>query len=251
MTPTADRMTFPTLEGRRMLSATGGPASPLLWALVASTIVHTAVVAMPPALPGMAPTTRAEQGTTLEATLLPASAAQADVEPTSVVTASPIAIANQDATTSLQSPASTPQPPAPARALLGVGSPNLQIAGKALADNNRLGDLLSKRMAEAPVEVDFPARPKEPIRVRYPEAALAAGREGSVAVWVLVSPEGTPDEVTVVDGPPEFADAVVAAINEAHFIPAQNNLVPMRYALAFQFDFALGASAPGAITAKR
>lgn len=233
-----------------MFSATGGLASPLLWALVASTIVHTAVVAMPPALPGRAPTARAEQGTTLEATLLPASAAQADVEPTSVVTASPIAIARQDATTSLQSPASAPQPPAAARALLGVGSPNLQIAGKPLVDNNRLGDLLTRRMAEAPVEVDFPARPKAPIRVRYPEAALAAGREGSVAVWVMVSPEGTPDEVTVVDGPPEFADAVVAAINDAQFIPAQNNLVPMRYALAFEFDFVIGAIAPGAITAK-
>lgn len=251
MTPSADRVPVLSPDGRRMLSATDGPASPLLWALVASTIVHTAMVAMPPALPGRDSATRAEQGATLVATLLPASTAQAEVQPTAVVTASPMAIANQEATTSLQSPMSAPQPPVAARSLLGVGSPNLQIAGKVLADRNRLGDLLSRRMAEAPVEVDFPARPKAPIRARYPEAALAAGREGSVAVWVMVSPEGTPDEVTVVDGPPEFADAVVAAINDARFVPAQNNLVPMRYALAFEFDFTLGAIAPGTIAAKR
>jgi TonB family protein len=233
-----------------MLSAAGGHASPLLWALLASAIVHTAVVAMPPALPGKATGARAEQGTTLQATLLPANAAQVEDQPAAVAAASPITLVNHDATISLQSP-TTPQPPAAARSRPGVGSSNVEIAAKSLVDLNRLGELVTRRMAEAPVEVDYPARPREPIRVRYPEAALAAGREGSVAVWVLVSPEGTPDEVTVVDGPPEFADAVVAAVRDAHFVPAQNNLVPMRYALAFEFDFALGAPAPGAIAARR
>ena len=234
-----------------MLFASGGQASPLLWALLASTFVHTALVAMPAALPGKAPDARGDQGTLLQATLLPAITPQVEDPSAAADTPSLITIAAHGAAASLPPPSNVPQPPAAARTMLGVGSPNLQIAGRPLADNDRLGDLLSQRMAEAPVEVDFPARPKEPIRVRYPEAALEAGREGSVAVWVMVSPEGTPDEVTVVDGPPEFADAVVAAVKEAHFVPAQNNLVPMRYALAFQFDFALGAPAPGAITAKR
>jgi TonB family protein len=250
VTSSADRVPVVAPDDHRMLLASGGQASPLLWALLASTIVHTALVAMPPALPGKASGARAEQGTTLQATLLPANSAQAE-DQTAPAGTPPITIANQAASVSLPSPASAPQPAAATRSLLGVGSSNVQIAAQTLVDLNRLGDLLSRRMAEAPVEVDFPARPSEPIRVRYPEAALAAGREGSVAVWVLVSPEGTPDEVTVVDGPPEFADAVVAAVKEAHFVPAQNNLVPMRYALAFQFDFALGSPAPGAIAAKR
>jgi TonB family protein len=234
-----------------MLFAAGGQASPLLWALLASTFVHTALVAMPPALPGRAPDARSEQGTTLQATLLPAVTPQAEVPPAAADTPSPITIAAQGAAASLPAPSSVPQPPAAARSTPGVGLPDVEIVAKTLVDLDRLGDLLSRRMAEAPVEVDFPARPKAPIRVRYPEAALAAGREGSVAVWVMVSPEGAPDEVTIVDGPPEFADAIVAAINDARFVPAQNNLVPMRYALAFEFDFAIGAPATGAITAKR
>jgi TonB family protein len=234
-----------------MLIASGGQVSPLLWALLASTFVHTALVAMPAALPGRAPDVRGEHVTMLLATLLPATTPQTDEPPAAVDTPSLITMATPAAAASLPPPSNAPQPPAAARSALGVGSPNVQITGTALADRDRLGELLSRRMAEAPVEVDFPARPKAPIRVRYPEAALAARREGSVAVWVMVSPEGTPDEVTVVDGPPEFADAVVAAINEAKFVPAQNNLVPMRYALAFEFDFTLGAIAPGAIAAKR
>jgi TonB family protein len=150
-------------------------------------------------------------------------------------------------------PSAIKSPTAPAAAI-GVGAVGeVQVDGMPLQDINRLGDVLTRQRAEFPTEIDAPVRIKEAIRVRYPAAAMAAGREDSVAVWAIVDPRGDPDEVLVLDGTPEFAEAVVAAVKATKFVPAQNDLLPRRYPIALEFRFVLGegAATDGATVARQ
>jgi TonB family protein len=226
----------------------------LLWALVASAAVHTAFVAMPLVLPGHRPGAIADPGVAMQATLVATLDQRADTQtnPQLAVAAetSPIQFAPQDiAAPPLPLAAAVPHPPSAPPRLLGVdGSTDVRIDGALLVDRGRLGDLYSRQVGEFPVEVDFPARLNEKIRARYPAAALAEGREDSVAVWVVVDTQGAPEEIVVADGSEEFADAVVAAVRNARFLPAQNNLVPIRFPLALEFHFTIGRRAVAGAT---
>ncbi len=166
---------------------------------------------------------------------------------------SPLKIASQDMPVTSDVPPIPPgaltHPPSAAPPLLGVGGfGEVRVDGVPLADKDRLGEALSRQMSEFPVEVDFPVRLSETIRAQYPPAALAAGREDSVAVWIVVDGQGLPEEVLVTDGQEEFAGAVIAAVRSAHFVPAQNNLVPIRFPLALEFHFVIGARDATAVT---
>jgi TonB family protein len=143
--------------------------------------------------------------------------------------------------------------PAPERAALqplpaAVPGPATRVAGLALADRGRLGDYLARQLAEFPREIDYAAKPETAISAPYPAAAIAAGTQGSVAVWAVVSETGEAEEVVAVDGPELLAEAAVAAVRKARFKPAHNNLKPIRYPVALEFRFAL-SGAPGAMVA--
>ena len=220
----------------------------LLWALVASTVVHSALVALPRTVPGRGANLLPDRGVALQAVL----AAPEDQQPDATADRQPV-VAPIEAPSPLQIaardvPATPDVPPVPSGALahspaatpplLGVGGfGEVNVDGVPLADKDRLGEALSRQMSEFPVEVDFPVRMNEAIRAQYPPAALAAGREDSVAVWIVVDAQGLPEEVLVTDGQEEFAAAVIAAVRAAHFVPARNNLVPIRFPLALEFRF--------------
>ena len=224
----------------------------LIWALVASTVVHSALVALPRTVPGRGANLLPDRGVALQAVL----AAPEDLQPDTTADRQPV-VAPIEAPSPLQIaardvPATADVPPVPSGALahppaatpplLGVGGfGEVNVDGVPLADKDRLGEALSRQMSEFPVEVDFPVRMNEAIRAQYPPAALAAGREDSVAVWIVVDAQGLPEEVLVTDGQEEFAGAVIAAVRAAHFVPARNNLLPIRFPLALEFRFAIGA----------
>lgn len=233
------------------LTASGALPTSLFWALVASTVVHSALVAMPRVLPNHPPSAMADPGVTLQASLVAPKDKHADqiadhqAELAVAAVSSPMQPAAQDVSVpALPFASAVPRTPSAPPPLLAVGgATDVRIDGRSLEDRNRLGELLSRQMTEFPVEVDFPARVNEKIRARYPPAALAAGREDSVAVWIVVDAQGAPEEILVADGAEEFADAVVAAVKHARFVPAQNNLVPIRYPLALEFHFTVGPEA--------
>src|SRR4029453_12225853 len=130
--------------------------SPLLWALVASTVVHTAFVAMPRTLPGQG-TSAANAGVALQATLVAPDYHRGDVS-----------VADASSFRQFLAPvppppmlavAPAPLPQSPSQQFLGVGgSANVRVDGELLANSERLGELLSRQQSEFPVEVDSPAR---------------------------------------------------------------------------------------------
>lgn len=224
----------------------GSPTLTLFWALTASVAVHAGIVAATlagSARPGVAALTSRPLVATLTTLQAPP-----PPDPVIVSTPAPTVLATHVAVPA-HPPAPTPAPappapaePAPKGPAHGLGP--LEITGEPLADKNRLGDYMNRQLVEFPVEVDSPAKLGEKIVVRYPTAALVAGREGSVAVWVVVDPEGVPSEIQVLDGTEEFANEVVAALRAAQFIPARNNLKPVPYPISLEFQFRIGTGEP-------
>ena len=78
---------------------------------------------------------------------------------------------------------------------------------------------------------------------------MRAGREDAVAVWIVVDASGAPEEITITEGSEEFAQAVVLAIKDTQFLPARNNLQPIRFPLALEFRFAINAPALAGVKA--
>jgi len=229
----------------------------LLWALVASAVVHSALVALPRALPGHGSLADDDRGIVLQAALVRPPVKQGDPLPDPqpevglADTLSPMQLAAQDSALPPAGPplphGAVPPPLSPLPPRLGVGgSGDVRIDGMPLAERDRLGEMLSRQLSEFPVEVDFPVRLTETIRAKYPPAALAEGREDSVAVWIVVDAQGAPAEIVVTDGQEEFASAVVEAVRSAHFVPARNNLEPIRYPIALEFRFAIDPQTVGA-----
>lgn len=242
--PTTDRaLTLPAAGSPSGGRAAGGLSAPLLWAVIGSIVVHTAFVAMPQSLPRRGSSAADDQGPPLQATLVTPPAQPAELK-TDVAVAdvpSPIQLAAQEAVATPLPPATVDQRPqsSPA-AVVGVGAGDVRIDGALLTDRSRMGEAWTRQMTEFPIEVDYPARLDEKILARYPPAALAAGREDSVAVWIVVDANGVADEVVVLDGSEEFANAVVAAVKQARFLPAQNNLLPIRFPISLEFRFVIG-----------
>ncbi len=120
---------------------------------------------------------------------------------------------------------------------LDANATDVPVAGVVLADHNRLGPFLQRQIAEFPVEMDSPVRIGAPIVARYPAAALRDGLDTTVVVWVVVGWNGRADEVEVSDGDPLLAEAVIAAVKDAQFVPARNRLLATRYPIALEFRF--------------
>lgn len=236
---------MPDTDAPRM-RASALPA-PLLWALVASAAVHSAFVAMPLGTPGSRPSAATNPGVAIQALLIPAVAPAPDAaaELAAAVAVGvdplPVELAQQAAPIPEQKIAVVASAQVPSPALGAGGVVDVRVEGQLLADTDRLGELRTRQMSEFPVEIQFPVKLKDALRARYPPAALAAGREDSVAVWIVVDVSGAVEEVTVTEGSEEFANEVLAAIKDVQFVPARNYRQPIRYPLALEFRFAINA----------
>lgn len=230
------------------------PRSVLGWAIVASLAVHGVLLALH--FGGFAGGRPVAAFTMLYASLQPLrSAVEEPVAPAVIETPSDVALAAlATAPAAAHEPAAAPtEKPATiaGNAARTAEGPNLaRVQGEVLADRSRLGDLYARQITEFPIEIDHPVRLLEPVVARYPKAALAQRREENVGVWVVVNAEGAAEEVQVLDGAPEFAEVVVAAVNAAKFVPAENRLRKIRYPLSLEFRFRADAgSVAGAATA--
>jgi TonB family protein len=224
---------------------------PLVFALAASAVVHSALVLMPRAWPNHGSSAVTDHGVTLQAALVVPVEQQQETEapqpvqlsalssPSLIRIANPVLAMPPAAHSESTQPAMAGAMPKPPTSLAVGGAADLEIDGQLLSDRSRLGDLLTRELSEFPVEVSFPVRLKDRIRVKYPPAALLAGREESVTLWIIVDNQGAPAEIQVAQGSKEFADAAMAAVNEARFLPAERKLMPIRYPIAIEFHFAL------------
>jgi TonB family protein len=121
-----------------------------------------------------------------------------------------------------------------------AGVDAIEVPAAPLADRTRLGGWLVRQGNEFQTEVDRPVRVDGKLVARYPDQALAEGREDSVVLWIVVGASGSVDEVYLVEGTEEFGAEAVAAVRAARFMPAEDNLVAIRYPIALQFDFRAG-----------
>ncbi len=231
-------------------------STPLLCALVASVVVHTglAIATFSEGAPGSLP----DPGVRLRAALLvPVQPSTAELVAVAAPSPDPFPVMTANAPSPRKlaieaaplRPVTAPPAPSPAQKpelvspIGNSGFGELTVAAEPLQDRDRLGDLVTRQINEFPVELDFPARLGNPIVARYPPQALAEGREGSVAVWLVVDTDGTVLELHLADGDEEFAAMAVAALEGARFVPAHNYLKPIRYPLALEFRFVIDAKA--------
>jgi TonB family protein len=226
------------LDNLRWSGTADAAASPLVWAALLSVALHGALAVMPPAPAGGGIHATFDRFTPISATLS-APAAEASAAEAVLATAGPLR--EPDIALPASPPTAATQAVAPHTPMrFGNGVPGgILVQPEMLEDRNRLGDLLSRQISEFPVEIDMPVRLRDPIAVRYPAAPLAAGRQGSVVVWIVVNAQGKADEVQVVDGAEEFSAAVLEALRDIYFLPAQNNTRLIAYPLSLEFSFRL------------
>lgn len=215
----------------------------LPWALGASVAVHASLVAVAAlegsGTPGYAPAPEV----VLSATLVPAHAAPSPVM--TIDAPSPLALP-ADLMMLMPVPAPLQRIALTHEALAAPVAPvagrfeDVRVAGALLQDRARLGDFYARTLGEFPHEIDMPSRVADTILAQYPPEALAAGIEGSVVVWAVIDETGTPAEVDVADGPAELAEAALAAVRQARFLPARNNMQPIRFPIALEFRFSAG-----------
>lgn len=225
----------------------------LPWAIAASVAVHGGLLVAH--FGGIDGGRVATAPSTLYATLQRAPAVAEPLPPPALAAPATTTIAATPDAVSEMAPSAPP--PVHAAKARGTATPPgntlalPRVPAQPLADRNRLGELFARQLVEFPIEVDRPARMVEPIAARYPAGALAEGREDSVGVWVVVSVDGTAEEVQVIDGSPEFAAEVVAAINAARFEPAQNRHYRIRFPIALEFHFRADTAGAAVATAAR
>ena len=217
----------------------------LMWALGASVAIHAGTLVATlggNALPGVASITPR----VLEAVLTPVrTSAQGSI----VVENHADFPATADTAVALSAAApSAVSPPKAVRKASTHGVAALAVSAEPLVDKGRLGDYLARQLSEFRAEIDRPVRIENPIIAGYPSIALREGREESVVVWIVVNEMGQAEEVDVIEGSPEFAQAVTVAIYAAKFLPAEQKLEPIRYPIALEFRFRLNE--PGAVAQK-
>jgi len=89
-------------------------------------------------------------------------------------------------------------------------------------------------------EVDFPARPVEPIRPAYPPRLRALGIEGEVEARVIVLPDGSVGGARLVTSThDDFTVAVHEALREARFHPARRRGEPVSSWVTVRLRFRL------------
>ncbi len=145
-----------------------------------------------------------------------------------------------------------PPPPAmasaPPASAVPLGSVDVRLQNQSLL-TGLPNDLANRTTTEFPVEVARLVRmPSKPV-VAYPPEALKAQRQGSVLAWVTVEANGDVEEIIIVDGDLEFANAVETALAGTRFEPAADRSGPIRFYTMLRFDFAGGSPGAAAATA--
>ena len=133
------------------------------------------------------------------------------------------------------------KPAAPARKLTEAATFNLgdvdivEVYG-ALASFP--DELIGRTRSTYPIEVDMAVQVVARPTVAYPPAALEAQRQGRVVAWLAIGADGAIEEAIIVDGPEEFADAVLAGLPAGKFLPARNHgqAIPFYTILNFHFS---------------
>lgn len=148
---------------------------------------------------------------------------------------------------SVSKAAPQPDPPQPAPTEAAFSAPSLPL-GQVDVGESRFGlaildqELVLRTQSEYPAEVDKAVRVVRKPDVSYPADAFAAQRSGTVIAWLAVNREGGVDEVIIVSGEPEFAEAVTAAIPTARFQPAEDGGATIRYYFVMEFEFRSGST---------
>jgi TonB family protein len=208
-------------------------------ALAASVAVHAGLVLMPGGSGSMVSRTAVRPA--LSARLLAPEAAAAVEHLPELFAASAIPSMASVAPTRL-APVDTRIEARPAReagnADAGIATPRSAVA-TLLTAYSRLGDYQNRWLSEFPVEVAMPVRVYGEIKVPYPRAALEQRIQGDVVVWAIVDPDGSVDDIQLVEGDQVFRDAIVAALRDARYYPAANHGDSIRYPIALEFKFVL------------
>ena len=137
----------------------------------------------------------------------------------------------------------------PANAARSAGKPHVIVndrVPRARFGEALEGDALAAFLTEVDAGVVLPER----FDVPYPQAALAARKEGAVLVWAVIDDQGKVDDVHVVDGDAEFAEAVDAALRATRFGPARNLGQNVPFYVTLEFEFRIDAVG-GTVAAER
>ena len=111
----------------------------------------------------------------------------------------------------------------------------------AITDSERLGLAQALRLAQR-----FPRaaakRPqlREPLLVPYPPRAARAHAEARIAVLLLLDATGRVVDTTLFPDEPMFGPTILAALNNAHFAPAEAEAKAMPYWVILEFVFNMG-----------
>ena len=104
---------------------------------------------------------------------------------------------------------------------------------------------------EFPNEVDAAVGVPDRIEVPYPPVALAAGQAATVLAWAVITEDGAVESTHVVEGPPEFADAVESTLARTRFIPARNGGANVRFYVMLAFEFRIDTGGTVAVDEAR
>ncbi len=107
-------------------------------------------------------------------------------------------------------------------------------------------DLVTRAQSSYLIEVEKPVRVLSVPEVPYPPEALRAGRQDTVVAWIAIDREGAIEDVVIDSGEPEFAQAVLAALPKAKFLPAEERGEIIPFYIVLQFDFRTAGGANGA-----
>jgi TonB family protein len=229
------------------------PSATLSIALAASLAVHVSMFAAlvgVDAGPGASPdsdTTPA--GPLLEARLVAATPPALTVTPVAMPAPTALAPAAVSSEATPASPSLVKPPPGASAGERSVVGWKPRIVVNDRVPRARFGEALDgDTLAAFLTEVDAGVGLPERFHVTYPRAALVARKEGSVLVWAVIDDQGRVDSVHVVEGDPEFAEAVDAALKATPFAPARNLGQPVPFYVTLEFEFRLDAtgSAPAA-----
>jgi protein TonB len=140
---------------------------------------------------------------------------------------------------------------APAPAAASPGAPvrprrlpsTIALPAEGEASEQMEAEKLDERQRRVPrsVSLEAPAAPREPIAVRYPPEALAAGIAGHVLLEAIIGANGRAQEIIVLEDfeRPQLARAAAEAVRRARFEPARQGgrAVRSRVALRVEFTF--------------
>jgi TonB family protein len=106
-------------------------------------------------------------------------------------------------------------------------------------------EVLEKRHAAAPKRIRVGGQVEETkvltkVPPKYPESARAKGIEGTVLLEAVISTEGVPLSVRVLDSPdPELSDAALTAVRQWRYQPTLLNGQPIEVVTTITISFHL------------